>query len=356
MQILGERLVLAYLRNAASALEVRTLGGVPVRDIALPGIGTVEAIVGTEQDDDVYFSYSSFIEPPRVLHTSIRDGGASEWARVELDLDTSGYRVEQVFYESRDGTQISMFLIRRADLVCDADNPCILSGYGGFNVKLTPAFAPSLAVWLDAGGMYAIPNLRGGGEYGEAWHRAGMLERKQTTFDDFIAAAEYLLREGYTRPERLAIRGGSNGGLLVGAAMTQRPELFAAAVCAVPLLDMLRYQHFGSGRTWVPEYGSADDPALFRAIHAYSPYHRVEPGTAYPALLLLSADSDDRVDPMHARKFAAAIQHAGSANRPALLRIERESGHGGADRIRADIELQADTYAFVCEQLRVRIG
>jgi prolyl oligopeptidase len=353
MQILGGRMVLGYLLNASSAVEVRTLGGVHVRDIELPGIGTVDLVVGTEEDDDAYFTYSSFIEPPRVYRTSIRDGSVEEWARVELPIDTRDFTVEQVWYESGDGTPISMFLIRRKDLVCDASNRTILYGYGGFNVKLTPTFAPALVPWLERGGMYAIPNIRGGGEYGEDWHRAGMLLEKQTAFDDFTAAAEFLIREGYTAPEQLAIRGGSNGGLLVGAAMTQRPDLFRAVVCAVPLLDMVRYHLFGSGRTWVPEYGSADDEAQFRALYGYSPYHRVAPGVRYPALLVLSADSDDRVDPLHARKFTAAVQHAVTGETPVLLRIERQAGHGGADKIAQDLEAQADTYAFLCEQLKV---
>lgn len=355
MQIVGGRLVLSYLRNASSALEVRTLGGVHVRDIELPGLGTTEGVVGTEEDDEAYFVYSSFIEPPQVFKTSIKDGVVEQWARVEIPLDASDYEVQQVWYESADGTDISMFLIKRRDLVCDGNNPTVLYGYGGFNVKLTPAFAPSLAAWLERGGLYAIPNLRGGGEYGAAWHRAGMLLHKQTVFDDFIAAAEYLIREGYTQPDRLAIRGGSNGGLLVGAAMTQRPDLFRAVVCAVPLLDMIRYTEFGSGRTWAPEYGSADDPRQFQALYAYSPYHHVQPGTVYPSLLMLSADNDDRVDPMHARKFTAAVQHAGDRQRTALLRIERQSGHGGADKVAQDLEVQADTYAFLCDQLKARL-
>jgi len=353
MRIVGGRLVLTYLRDAASALEIRTLGGVHVRDIELPGLGTTDGIVGTEEEDEAYFTYSSFSEPPRVYATSIHDGGAHEWARVETAADTSDIEVEQVWYRSKDGTRVSMFLIHRRGLERDGDNPTVLYGYGGFNVKLTPAFAPALPAWLERGGLYAIPNLRGGGEYGEAWHRAGMLLDKQNVFDDFIAAAEHLIEQGYTCPERLAIRGGSNGGLLVGAAMTQRPDLFRAVVCAVPLLDMVRYHLFGSGRTWVPEYGSADDPGQFAAIHAYSPYHRVDPNRRYPALLMLSADSDDRVDPMHARKFTAAVQHA--AGGPALLRVERHAGHGGADLIAQEIESAADTYAFLCDRLGVPV-
>ncbi len=351
VRVIGGRLVLSYLRNAASELEIRTLDGDVVRTIDLPGIGTVDSVVGTEVDDTMYYAYSSFVEPTRIVRTSVAHGGADEWARVSLPVDTDAYVVDQVFYESRDGTRISMFVIRRRDVdACDGDRPTILYGYGGFNVSLTPAFSPALPVWLDRGGIYAIPNLRGGGEYGEDWHKAGMGDSKQNVFDDFIAAAEYLIAAGYTRPERLAIRGGSNGGLLVGAAMTQRPELFGAVVCAVPLLDMLRYHLFGSGRTWIPEYGSAENEPDFRVLHAYSPYHRVDPARTYPPLLMLSADSDDRVDPMHARKFVAAVQHGGS---DALLRIERQAGHGGADMVVQQIEQTADAYAFLCDRLGV---
>lgn len=244
-----------------------------------------------------------------------------------------------------------MFLVHAKGAKRDGSAPALLSGYGGFQVPMTPSFKASIFPWLERGGIYALAHLRGGSEYGEAWHRGGMREHKQNTLDDFIAAAEYLVREGWTTPARLAIQGGSNGGLLVGAVMTQRPELFRVALCEVPLLDMVRYHLFGSGRTWIAEYGSAEDPAMFRAIRAYSPYHAVRPGVAYPATLLLSADADDRVDPMHARKFAAAMQYA-SRGGPVLLRIERQSGHGGADLLRAEVEKIADRYAFALSQMR----
>jgi prolyl oligopeptidase len=221
----------------------------------------------------------------------------------------------------------------------------VLYGYGGFQINQTPSFVASIYPWLERGGIFAVANLRGGSEYGEAWHKAGMLLEKQNVFDDFAGAAEYLVANGYTRPERLVASGASNGGLLVGAAVTQHPELFAAGLCGVPLLDMVRYHLFGSGKTWIDEYGSADDAKQFAALYAYSPYHHVKAGTRYPALLLLSADSDDRVDPMHARKFAAALQ-AASTGGPVLLRIEKNSGHGGADLVKAEVEKNADRYAF----------
>jgi prolyl oligopeptidase len=247
-----------------------------------------------------------------------------------------------------------MFLIKSRTAKKDGKNPTILYGYGGFNVSLTPGFKADRAVWLEKGGIYAIPNLRGGGEYGEEWHRAGMLLQKQNVFDDYHAAAEYLVKEGWTSPAHLAIYGGSNGGLLVGAAMTQRPELFKAVVCAVPLLDMLRYQLFGSGKTWVPEYGSADDPDQFKVIHNYSPYRRaIDAGPRrYPALLMESADHDDRVDPMHARKFIAAIQANQTGDAPALLRIERNAGHGGADMVKQQVERAADMLGWLLAQLQ----
>jgi prolyl oligopeptidase len=261
---------------------------------------------------------------------------------------------EQVFFPSKDGTKISMFLIHRKDAKRDGKNPTILYGYGGFNVSMTPAFAGSRVVWLEHGGVYAIPNLRGGGEYGEDWHKAGMLLAKQNVFDDFIAAAEYLEREGWTSKDHLAISGGSNGGLLVGAALTQRQELYKAVICAVPLLDMLRYHLSGSGKTWVPEYGSAEDPSQFAVLWSYSPYRRaIDAGArAYPAVLFDSADHDDRVDPLHARKLAAAVQELQAGIAPVLLRIERNSGHGGADMVKQQVERATDQLAFLLAQLK----
>jgi prolyl oligopeptidase len=247
-----------------------------------------------------------------------------------------------------------MFIIAKKGTKLDGKNPTILGGYGGFNVNQTPGFASSRTVWIERGGVYAIPNLRGGGEYGEDWHRAGMLLNKQNVFDDFIGAAEYLIKEGWTSPAHLAINGGSNGGLLVGATVTQRPDLFKAVICAVPLLDMLRYHLSGSGKTWVPEYGSAEDAAQFAAIWGYSPYRvAVDAGArAYPAILFDSADHDDRVDPAHARKLAAEIQHDQTASAPILLRIERNAGHGGADMVKQQVERVADQYAFLDSLLK----
>nr|WP_275936190.1 prolyl oligopeptidase family serine peptidase [Sorangium cellulosum] len=345
VSVVGGHLALSYLEDASSRVEVRSLDGKLVREVPLPGIGTVGGPSGLPDEDEAYFSFESFTSPQAIYATSIKTGETALYARIDVPVDPSPFTVEQTFFPSRDGTKISMFIVRRKDMKKDGSSRALLYGYGGFQISQTPSFTASMYPWLERGGVYAVANLRGGGEYGEAWHRDGMLLKKQNVFDDFIAAAEHLVREGYTQPERLVIQGGSNGGLLVGAALTQRPELFGAVVCGVPLLDMVRYHLFGSGKTWISEYGSADDPEQFNALHAYSPYHRVRPGTRYPAVLLLSADSDDRVDPMHARKFAAALQ-AASAGGPVLLRIERNAGHGGADLIKAAVEKGADQISF----------
>ncbi|MFZ5480265.1 MAG: prolyl oligopeptidase family serine peptidase [Myxococcota bacterium] len=353
--IVGGKLAINYLKDASSQLRITTLDGKPVREIALPTIGTTSSLHGLEDQDDAYFQFSSYTVPKQVYKTSIATGEVSLWAKVELPVDTSRYVVEQVRFPSKDGTQIPMFLVHRKDLPKDGTNPTLLYGYGGFDVALTPNFRSSIYPWLEAGGVYAVANLRGGGEYGKDWHDAGRMDKKQNVFDDFAAAGEYLVREGWTKPEKLAINGGSNGGLLMGAAMTQRPDLWAAVVCAVPLLDMVRYHQFGSGRTWIPEYGSAEDPKQFATLHAYSPYHHVKEGTAYPALLMLAADHDDRVDPMHARKFVAAVRHA-TTNKEVLLRIEANAGHGGADQVAKAIEYSADMYAFLFDRLGVKLA
>ncbi len=352
--IVGGAMALTYLRNAANEVEVRDLNGKLIRNVALPPLGTSSGISGEPDEDTGYFSYTSFTEPQVIYKTSIKTGKVDEWARIKLPIDTSKFETEQVFYPSKDGTKISMFLVRKKGTAKNKANPTILYGYGGFNVSLTPSFASSRAVWLENGGMIAIPNLRGGGEYGEDWHRAGMKLNKQNVFDDFIFAAKFLIAEGWTSSDHLAIQGGSNGGLLVGATMAQAPELFKAVVCQVPLLDMIRFHMFGSGKTWVPEYGSAENEKEFAAIYEYSPYRRAvdEGPRKYPALLMASADHDDRVDPMHARKLAAQIQFAQVGPAPVLLRIERNSGHGGADNVKQAVEQTADVWAFLLSQLQ----
>ena len=349
--VIGGHLALGYLKNASSLLELRTLDGKPVRKIALPSIGAVGGFAGLPEDDTAYYDFNSFLRPTEIHKISIKAGSDAVWAQVKLPIDPGPYVIDQVFYPSKDGTRISMFLVHKKDLARDGTTPFILYGYGGFNINLLPSFNSGLFPWLEAGGGYAVPNLRGGGEYGEEWHKGGMLHKKQNVFDDYIGAAEYLIKNKYTNSNKLAIRGGSNGGLLVGAAMTQRPDLYRAVICAVPLLDMLRYHLFGSGKTWVEEYGSADDKADFEALSGYSPYHHVKAGTKYPALLMMSADSDDRVDPMHARKMTAAIQAANPDGHDALLRIEKHAGHGGADLVKQMVEQSADAYAFLMSEL-----
>jgi prolyl oligopeptidase len=292
--------------------------------------------------------------PPGIYRVELPTGTQELWQRVEADIDPQQFEVHQERYASRDGTPVTMFLVHRRGLVRDGQNPVYLTGYGGFNIPMTPGFSRSLLAWLEQGGVVAVPNLRGGGEYGEAWHQAGMLDRKQNTFDDFIAAAEYLIAERYTTAARLAAAGGSNGGLLMGAVLTQRPDLFRAVVIQVPLLDMLRYEQFLIARLWIPEYGSAADAGQFRWLRAYSPYHRVRDHTAYPAVLLATAESDTRVDPMHARKMTARLQAATSSDRPVLLRLEPRAGHGAGKPISKVLEELVDTWSFVVAELGVR--
>ena len=353
VSVVGDRLALSYLRNAASAIELRTLDGELLRTVELPGIGTSGGLVGRPDSDDGFFDFSSFTHPPEIWRTSIATGQTTRWAKRDVPVDPEPYTVEQVFYASKDGTKVPMFLVHRKDAPKDGSTPFLLYGYGGFGVNLQPSFSARLYPWLEAGGGYAVANLRGGGEYGEDWHRAGSRGNKQNVFDDFIAAGEYLVGEGWTKPERLAIQGASNGGLLVGAVLTQRPDLFKAAICEVPLLDMVRYHRFGSGRTWVSEYGTADRKEDFGWLYAYSPYHHVKAGTAYPAVLMASSDSDDRVDPLHARKMTAALQ-AASRGGLVLLRIETKAGHGGADFVSSAVAKAVDYYAFLFDQLGMR--
>jgi prolyl oligopeptidase len=352
VDVVGGKLAIAYLKDVSTTLEIRELDGTKIRDVELPAIGTASALIGDADHDTAYFSFSSFNYAPTIYKTSIAKGTTTLFAKVDLPLDSERFVVKRVEYPSKDGTMISMFLVHDKDLELDGARPTLMYGYGGFNISITPEFTAFILPWIERGGVYASPHLRGGGEYGESWHKAGMLEKKQNVFDDFAAAAEWLVAEKYTSPEHLGIRGGSNGGLLVGAAMTQRPELFGAVICAVPLLDMLRYHLFGVGKAWIPEYGVADDEAQFAVLHAYSPYHHVKADVAYPPLLMLSADTDDRVDPMHARKFVAALEAVTPPEHVHLLRIEENAGHGGADLRKKTVEVYVDQVAFLLEHLR----
>jgi prolyl oligopeptidase len=348
--IVGHALSLAYLENVVSKVELRDEDGRLIRNITLPTLGTSGGLSGETDDDVAYYSFQSFTYPTTIEEVSVKTGKESVFYRLKVPVDPSAYVVEQIFATSKDGTRVPFFVVRSKDSTKDGSAPAILYGYGGFQVAQTPAFSSSVFPWLERGGIWVSANLRGGSEYGEEWHRRGMRREKQHVFDDFVAVAEELIARKLTSANKLAALGGSNGGLLVGAAITQRPDLFRVGLCGVPLLDMVRYHLFGSGKTWVEEYGSADDPEDFKALFAYSPYHRVIRGTKYPATLLLSADSDDRVDPMHARKFAAEMQWASTGGR-VLLRIEKHSGHGGADLVRTSVEKVADEYAFALDEM-----
>ena len=351
VSVVGNHLVLDELENVTSQVEIRDLEGKPIRKLDLPGLGTVAELEGEPDHDELFYGFVNFTEPLKIFQTSVTDPSQKLWDEIKVPVDPTPYTVEQKFFESKDGTKIPMFIVHRKDILLDGSTPFLIYGYGGFGVSETPFFSPGFYPFLEAGGGYALVNLRGGGEFGEKWHQDGMLLKKQNVFDDCIAAAEYLIHEGYTKPERLALRGGSNGGLLAGAVLTQRPDLFRAVVCEAPLLDMIRYPLFGSGKTWIPEYGSPDDPEQFKALYAYSPYHHVKPGTAYPSVLFCTPQNDDRVAPMHAFKMTAALQAATSGPNPILLRLETQSGHGGGDQVKKTIEYGTDIWGFLIHEL-----
>ncbi len=353
---IGDTLVAHYMHKAASRLRLFDRDGKPQREVALPTLGTIAGLHGEWDGNELFFGFQSFTVPPTVFRLDLAKTEGEPhtpkvWQQVETDLDLSAFQLEQVTYRSKDGTPITMFLASRKGLKRDGRTPTLLYGYGGFNISLTPTFNAARFQFLERGGLLAIANLRGGGEYGESWHEVGMLGKKQNVFDDFLAAAEWLIAEKYTSPANLAILGGSNGGLLMGAALTQRPELFKCVVCQVPLLDMVRYHKFLIAKLWIPEYGSADDPEQFKWIHAYSPYHRVKPGTKYPAILFATAESDTRVDPLHARKMAALLQATSTGDSPILVRIESKAGHGAGKPRGKIVDELADTWGFIFDQL-----
>ncbi|HEY6065008.1 MAG TPA: prolyl oligopeptidase family serine peptidase, partial [Thermoanaerobaculia bacterium] len=344
--ILNHKLVVRRLRNASTALEVRTLAGKLEREIKLPGIGSVGNISGDVDQKEMFLSFSSYTMPPSNYRYDFGAGKLVLFSKPHVKVDPALYETEQVWYPSKDGTKVSMFLVHKRGLKKDGNRPVYLTAYGGFNISSTPGFSATRYVFLEKGGIVAIPNLRGGGEYGEAWHQAGMREKKQNVFDDFIAAAEWLVKSGWTKPARLAIAGGSNGGLLVSAVEVQRPELYAAVVCQVPVADMLRYQKFTVGRYWIAEYGSAEVAADFPFLYKYSPYHNVRDGVAYPPTLVMTADTDDRVAPGMAKKFAARLQ-AATTGGPVLIRVEMKAGHGAGKPVSKLIEEDADILAFL---------
>lgn len=348
---LGGRLAVSFLQDVLPRVAIHDLTGARVRDIAFGTLGAVGGGAGEWTSDEAFFTFESYHRPNTIYRYDVATGDRSVWAHVEVPIDTDRYTVTQTWFESRDGTRVPMFVTHRDDVVLDGKNPTLLTGYGGFNLNMTPAFSSLAAVWLEHGGVFAEANLRGGGEFGETWHRDGMLERKQHVFDDFIGAAEHLVAEGYTSPRHLSIRGGSNGGLLVGAVSNQRPDLFRAVVCTYPLLDMVRYHRFLVASFWVPEYGSSEEPEQFRYLHAYSPYHNVDASSHYPATLYLTGDGDTRVAPLHARKMAALMQATHGDTTPVLLRYHTDAGHSGGQPISQQIEQMVDTVSFLLWQV-----
>jgi prolyl oligopeptidase len=347
--VAGDRLAIHYLVDVKSRLDLFTLDGRPAGEVALPGIGSVGwALNGRNSAPELLYSFASFLSPMTVYRYDLRSGKSTPFHPPRVPFDPSAYETKQVFFTSKDGTRVPMFITARKNLRLDGTNPTFLTGYGGYGMTVGPDFRPDIGLWLEMGGIYAVANLRGGGEYGEAWHQGGSLEHKQNSFDDFIAAAEYLVAQRYTAPEKLAIYGHSNGGLLIGAVMTQRPDLYAVAVANAGHYDMLRYQKFTVGAGWIPEYGSSDSPDDFRWLYAYSPLQHIHDGTCYPATLLLAADHDDRVVPSHAYKFAATLQAAQGCDRPILLRVATNASHSYASE---EIAERSDMWAFIAERL-----
>jgi prolyl oligopeptidase len=351
--LLNNQFVAFYLKDAHTQIKIFDLTGVFVREIDLPGLGSAGGFGGRRYDTETFYSFTGFTTPPTIYHYNMITGESKLFRQPNVDFDPAQYETQQVFYSSKDGTQVPMFITYKKGLVLDGQNPTYLYAYGGFNASITPSFSPSNIVWMELGGIYAVPNLRGGGEYGEEWHQAGTKNRKQNVFDDFIAAAEWLIEQGYTSTKKLAIAGGSNGGLLVGACMTQRPDLLGAALPAVGVMDMLRFHKFTIGWAWCEEYGSSDHADEFATLYAYSPLHNLKPGTAYPATLVTTADHDDRVVPAHSYKFTAALQAAHGGDAPVMIRIETKAGHGAGKPTAKMIEEIADRYAFLVRVLEI---
>ena len=353
--VVNGELYASYLENVVTRIRRYSLDGKSLGDLQLPGLGTVSGPIGHTAKKEAFFAFTSFTEPGTIYRLDAATGASSVWFRTKLPIDPAQFEAKQVWITSKDKTRLPMFLVHKKGLKLDRQRPVFLTGYGGFLVSLQPAFNSVAAVWAQNDGVFAVPNLRGGGEFGEAWHQAGMFERKQNVFDDFIAAAEWLIENGYTRAGRIAIEGVSNGGLLVGAALTQRPDLYGAVLCGFPLLDMVRYHKFLLGPLWIPEYGSADDPKLFPAIKAYSPYHNVKPGAKYPAVMFITGDSDTRVAPLHARKMAALMQTVAAPGKPALLHYDTSAGHSGGLRLEKQVANLVDELSFAFWQLGEKI-
>ena len=351
VDIVANLFVATYLKDAKTQVKMYSLDGTFVREVEFPGIGSASGFGGKRTDTETFYSFSSFATPPTIFRYELLTGKSTKLRQAQVKFNPDDYIVEQVFYPSKDGTKVPMFITHKKGIKLDGTNPTLLYGYGGFSISLMPGFSIARIGWLEMGGIYAMPNLRGGGEYGEDWHRQGTKLRKQNVFDDFIGAAEWLIEHKYTSRSKLAIQGGSNGGLLVGACMTQRPDLYGACLPAVGVMDMLRFQKFTAGRFWVDDYGSADNADEFKALFAYSPYHNLKPGSKYPATMVTTADTDDRVVPGHSFKFAARLQACQSGDAPTLIRIETRAGHGAGKPTDKLIEEVADQWAFLVKNL-----
>ncbi len=349
--LINDQFVAFYLKDARTEVKIHDLEGKLVRNVELPGIGTAGGFGGKRNESETFYAFTAFTMPTTVYRYDMKTGKSTVFRQPKVDFDPAKFETRQIFYHSKDGTRIPMFITHKKGLKLDGNNPTLLYGYGGFDISLTPSFSVSTVVWMEMGGVYAVPNLRGGGEYGKAWHEAGTKLKKQNVFDDFIGAAEWLIANKYTSREKLAISGGSNGGLLVGACMAQRPELFRAALPAVGVMDMLRFHKFTRGWAWTSDYGSPDDATEFKAIYAYSPYHNLKAGVHYPATMVTTADHDDRVVPAHSFKFAARLQEAHRGSNPVLIRIETKAGHGAGKPTSKLIEEAADKYAFLVREL-----
>jgi prolyl oligopeptidase len=349
--VAGGKLAVNYLENVHSRVKIFGADGKHLRDVYFSTLGTVTSLRGEWDQDEAFYTFTSFAQPPTSYRYEISTGNPEIWARDKAPVDPSQFEVRQVWYQSKDKTRVPMFLVHKKGLKLDGNRPTLLYGYGGFLVNETPVFRPDAVVFAEHGGVFAVANLRGGGEFGEKWHRAGMLENKQNVFDDFISAAEWLIENGYTNRSHLAIEGGSNGGLLMGAMMTQRPDLFQAVVCEFPLLDMVRYQKFLLGKLWVSEYGSSDDPKQFQVIYQYSPYQHVKKGVKYPAVLFMTGDSDTRVAPLHARKMTALVQASTGSDRAVLLRYDTKAGHSAGLPVSKQVEEQTDVLSFVMAEV-----
>jgi prolyl oligopeptidase len=354
ISIVGNVFTAQYLKDAYSKIKIYDLKGKFLRDVELPGIGSAGGFGGKRSEKETFYSFTSFTTPTTIYRYDMATGKSSVFRQPKVDFDPNAYEVKQVFYNSKDGTRVPMFLVHKKGLKLNGQNPTLLYGYGGFNISETPYFSVSRLVWMEMGGVFAAPNLRGGGEYGEEWHQAGTKLKKQNVFDDFISAAEWLIKNQYTSSARLAINGGSNGGLLVGAVLNQRPDLFGAAVPAVGVMDMLRFHKFTIGYAWVSDYGSSENPEEFKALYAYSPIHNIKTGAKYPAVLITTADHDDRVVPAHSFKYAATLQAAQGGDAPILIRIETKAGHGGGKPITKIIEESSDVYGFLVKALNVK--